>query len=61
MNYYSIEFFKFYIKRLQNQFHEGDIKGQEKTINHMLNFIQDREQNNKTAYSTKYFKKPKFT
>ena len=41
MNYYSIEFFKFYIKRLQNQFHEGDIKGQEKTINHMLNFIQD--------------------
>ena len=60
MNYYSIEFFKFYLKRLQNQFSEGDIRGQEKTILHMINYIKDRESNNKDAYSTKFMKKPKF-
>lgn len=60
MNYYSIEFFKYYLKRLQSQLQEGDTKGQEKTILHMIAYIKDREKNNESAYKKSWMKKPKF-
>ena len=60
MNYYSIEFFKYYLKRLTRQHAEKDHAGMHKTIMHMVQYIKDREQNNKSAYNTKYLTKPKF-
>lgn len=60
MNYYSIEFFKFYLKRLHRQYYEGDINSQEKTILHMMQYIKDREKNNESAYSKKWMTKPVF-
>ena len=60
MNYYCVEFFKFYLKRLNRQHYEGDINGLEKTLKHMMEFIRDREKNNESAYSKKWMRKPVF-
>lgn len=60
MNYHSIEFFKFYLRRLTQQNLENNRKGIDKTIKHMLNYVLDRELNNKTAYSTKFLKRLNF-
>lgn len=60
MNYYSIEFFKYYLKRMQKQHSANDLQGIEKTLKHMVNYIKDREKNNESAYSKKWMSKPVF-
>jgi len=60
MNYYSIEFFKYYLKRLNRQCGESDTAGMQKTILHMINYIQDREKNNESAYKKSWMHKPIF-
>jgi len=60
MNYYSIEFFKFYLKRMQRQHACKDLQGIEKTLKHMTEYIKDREKNNESAYSKKWMNKPVF-
>lgn len=60
MNYYSIEFFKYYLKRMQKQHSSKDLQGIEKTLKHMLEYIKDREKNNESAYSKKWMTKPVF-
>jgi len=60
MNYYSIEFFKHYLKIMQRQHSAKDLQGIEKTLKHMVNYIKDREENNKSAYSKKWMSKPVF-
>ena len=63
MNYYSIEFFKHYIKELKN-LNKRDTGSSHRSIESILNkmsaFVSDREQNNKSAYSTKHMHKPRF-
>jgi hypothetical protein len=58
MNYYSIEFFKHYLSVLKNSTKD---KSSLKTIKIMQNFVKDREENNKDAYSIKWMSKPIFT
>ncbi|NBW58378.1 hypothetical protein EBR43_11520 [bacterium] len=63
MNYYCIEFFKFYIKELKNLNNKGagnSRRSIDNILNRMSAFIQDREQNNACAYNTKHMRKPKF-
>ena len=69
MNYYSIEFFKHYLKDLNSYIkHAGKIdlsapKQLEyisKRIDSMLEFVKDREEHNKSAYNTKHMRKPSF-
>jgi len=60
MNYYSIEFFKHYLKQLHNQHYSGDINGLEKTLKRMMEFVKEREKNNECAYAKKWMNKPIF-
>ena len=63
MNYYSIEFFKHYIKELKN-LNKRDTSSSHRSIESILSkmsaFVSDREQSNKSAYSTKHMRKPIF-
>jgi hypothetical protein len=63
MNYYSIEFFKHYIRELKS-LNKGDASSSRRSMESILNkmsaFVEDREQNNKSAYNTKHMRKPKF-
>lgn len=57
MNYYSIEFFKHYLLKLK----KNKINSQSsEIINKMLEYVKDREENNKSAYNKKWMKKPSF-
>jgi hypothetical protein len=57
MNYYSIEFFKHYLKLAMRNCNSNEL---EDLIKKMLEYVKDREQNNKSAYLTKWMKKPVF-
>jgi len=63
MNYYSIEFFKFYLKelnKLSKNSSNRSLDQMKSIIDKMDAFIKDREENNKDAYSTKHMRKPIF-
>lgn len=69
MNYYSIEFFKHYLKDLNSYIKHADkidlsapkqLEYISKRIDSMLEFVKDREENNKNAYNTKHMRKPSF-
>jgi hypothetical protein len=69
MNYYSIEYFKHYLKEINSY-----IKRTEKLklsdtarmnyisnrVNQMIGYVEAREESNKSAYSKKWMKKPIF-
>jgi hypothetical protein len=55
MNYYSIEFFKYFLCIAIKS------KNNKKILNKMLEYVKDREQNNKSAYSKKWMKKLDFS
>jgi hypothetical protein len=57
MNFYSIEFFKHYLKLLKKEKYNRSII---KIIDIMSSYIKDREKNNESAYSKKWMKKPVF-
>lgn len=57
MNYYSIEFFKYNLKELVKLSKDPKMS---KIIKRMSEYVKDREDNNKDAYSTKWLKKPNF-
>jgi len=69
MNYYSIEYFKHYLKDVNSYIKRtkklklsdtARINYISHRIDQMLGFVQDREKNNKSAYNTKWMRKPKF-
>jgi len=68
MNYYSIEFFKYnlkelnlHVKRLQRlNLKQNNLDFITKKLDSMLEYVKDREENNKDAYSKKHLKKLKF-
>lgn len=69
MNYYSIEFFKHYLKDLNayiNKANKLDLSSSKqleyisKRIDSMLTFVKEREHNNKDAYNKKHMRKLSF-
>jgi len=69
MNYYSIEYFKHYLKDLSSYIKRADkidlssskqLEYVSNRINEMLNFVEDREINNKDAYNKKHMRKLNF-
>ena len=69
MNYYSIEYFKHYLKDVNSYIKRTKRLKLSDTarmnyisnrIDQMLNFVEDREQSNKSAYNKKWMRKPKF-
>lgn len=63
MNYYSIEFFKHYLKIVKNNADLSSydaFKRVENAIEAMTAFVKDREKNNESAYAKKWMKKPVF-
>jgi len=57
MNYYSIEFFKHYLPIIKKSLKDKEAL---KILKVLQDYVRDREDNNKDAYSTKYFTKPIF-
>jgi hypothetical protein len=69
MNYYTIEYFKHYLKDLNSYIKRADkidlssskqLEYISNRINEMLVFVEDRETNNAHAYSSKHMHKPDF-
>jgi len=69
MNYYTIEYFKHYLKDLNSYIKRADkidlssskqLEYISNRINEMLVFVEDRETNNKYAYNSKHMHKPDF-
>ncbi|NBP02118.1 MAG: hypothetical protein EBU90_18700 [Proteobacteria bacterium] len=55
MNYYSIEFFKFYLKSIKKN--KNNLSAVMKSVDKMYEFVKDREKNNEDAYNKKHLKK----
>ena len=69
MNYYTIEYFKHYLKDLNSYIKRADkidlssskqLEYISNRINEMLVFVEDRETNNRHAYNSKHMHKPDF-
>lgn len=63
MNYYSLEFFKFYLKLLHATLKSNNAQSKAKAIkiiDKMYAYIKDREKNNESAYSKKWMRKLNF-
>ena len=63
MNYYSIEFFKHYLKIINKDIDKTSYDSHTRVklaLKKLSDFVKDREKNNESAYNKKWMTKPVF-